>query len=116
MVLDNAIEAGRRLRGTVVESRPFSRFRGHYRFEARFRDPYSGNERGSEENAVGLLRRNPLAPVPSVGSMAELNAMLADGCARLRASSSCRVGSPTAEAPREDLAGMLALPGVPPTP
>ena len=113
MVLDNATEAGRRLRGTVVESRLFSQFRGHYRFEARFRDPYSGNEKGSVENAVGFLRRNLLVPVPSVGSMAELNAMLADGCARLRASSSRRDGRPTAEALREDLAGMLALPGVP---
>lgn len=97
MVLDNATEAGRRLRGTVVESRLFSQFRGHYRFEARFCNPYSGNEKGSVENAVGFLRRNLLVPVPSVRSMAELNAMLADGCARLRASSSCRDGRPTAE-------------------
>ena len=36
-----------------------------------------------------------------------LNAMLADGCARLRASSSCRDGRPTAEALREDLAGKM---------
>ena len=112
MVLDNATEAGRRLRGTVVESRLFSQFRGHYRFEARFCNPYSGNEKGSVENAVGFLRRNLLVPVPSVGSMAELNAMLADGCARLRGSSSCRDGRPAAEALQEDLAGMLALPGV----
>ena len=112
MVLDNATEAGRRLRGTVVESRLFSQFRGHYRFEARFCNPYSGNEKGSVENAVGFLRRNLLVPVPSVGSMAELNAMLADGCARLRGSSSCRDGRPAAEALQEGLAGTLALPGV----
>lgn len=112
VVLGNATEAGRRLRGTVVESRLFSQFRGHYRFEARFCNLYSGNEKGSVENAVGFLRRNLLVPVPAVGSTAELNAALADGCARLRASSSCRDGRPTAEALREDLAGMLALPGV----
>lgn len=62
MVLENATEAGRRPRGTVVESRLSSQFRGHYRFEARFRDPYSGNEKGSAENAVGFLRRNLLVP------------------------------------------------------
>lgn len=113
MILDNTTEAGGRLHGTVVESMLFSQFRGgHCRFEARFRDPYSGNEKGSMENAAGFLRRNLLIPVPAVGSMADLNAMLADGCARPRASSSCRDGLPTAEAPREDLAGMLAPPGV----
>lgn len=62
MVLDNATEAGRRPRGTIVQSRLSSQFRGHYRLEARFRDPYSGNEKGPVENAVGFLRRNLLAP------------------------------------------------------
>ena len=113
LVLDNAAEAGRRVRGEVAESSLFSVFRAHYRCSSRCCNPYSGNEKGSVENAVGFLRRNLLVPVPSVGSMAELNSMLADGCARLRASSSCRDGRPTAEALREDLAGMLALPGVP---
>lgn len=57
MVLGKAIEAGRRLGGIVVEPRLFSQFKGHYRFEARFRDPHSGNEKGSVESAVGFLRR-----------------------------------------------------------
>ena len=112
MVLDNATEAGRRLHGVVVESKLFSQFRGHYRFEARFCNPYAGNEKGSVENAVGFLRRNLLVPVPSVGSLEELNGLLAKGCERLRAASECRDGRPVAEALREDLAGMLALPGV----
>lgn len=90
MVLDNAAEAGGRMRGTVVESRLFSQFRGHYRIETRLRDQYLHNKKGSMENAVGILRRNLLAPVPSLGSMAEPNAMLADGRARLCASSSRR--------------------------
>lgn len=58
MVLDNATEAGRMVRGEVTESRLFSQFRAHYRFESRYCNPYSGNEKGSVENAVGFLRRN----------------------------------------------------------
>ena len=112
MVLDNATEAGRMVRGTVTESRLFSQFRGHYRFESRHRDPYSGNEKGSVENAVGFLRRNLLVPVPSFGTMAEPSRRLAEGCARLNAAARCRDGRPHGEAYREDLASMRALPGV----
>lgn len=36
MVLDNATEAGRMVRGEVTESRLFSQFRAHYRFESRY--------------------------------------------------------------------------------
>ena len=72
VVLDNATEAGRMVRGEVTESALFSQFKGHYRFESRYCDPYSGNEKGSVENAVGFLRRNLLVPVPSFGSMAEV--------------------------------------------
>ena len=59
--------------------RLFSQFRAHYRFESRYRDPYSGNERGSVENAMGFLRRNLLVPVPAFGTLPELNAFLAEG-------------------------------------
>ena len=109
---DDATEAGRPVRGEVTEPGPFSRLRGHHRFESRCRDPRSGNERGSAGNAVGLPRRDPLAPVPSVASVAEPSAPLAEGCARPSASASCRDGRPSAEAPREGLAAMRALPGV----
>ena len=111
LVLDNATEAGRMVRGEVTESELFSLFRGHYRVESRYCNPYSGNEKGSVENAVGYLRRNLLVPVPRVGSLAELNALLAEGCARLNAAAGCRDGRPSAEALREDLAEMRALPG-----
>lgn len=111
-VLDNATEAGRMARREVAESRLFSQFRGHYRFESRYCNPYSGNEKGSVENAVGFLRRNLLVPVPSFGSMAELNRHLAEGCAGINAAARCRDGRPAAEALREDLAAMRALPGV----
>ena len=113
MVLDNATEAGRMVRGEVTESRLFSQFRAHYRFEARYCNPYSGNEKGSVENAVGFLRRNLLVPVRSFGSMEELNRHLAAGCAGLNAASRARDGRPTPEALAAALAEMRALPGVP---
>ena len=113
LVLDNATEAGRMAFGKVTESRLFSQFRAHYRCESRYCNPYSGNEKGSVENAVGFLRRNLLVPVPEAGSLEELNRMLRDGCDRLNAQSANRDGRPTAQAFQEDLAGMLELPGVP---
>lgn len=113
IVLDNATEAGRMVRGEVTESALFSRFRAHYRCESRYCNPYSGNEKGSVENAVGFLRRNLLVPAPSAASLAELNAMLRLGCERINASSRCRDGRAVAEALAEDLAAMMALPGVP---
>lgn len=112
MVLDNATEAGRMVRGEVTESRLFSQFRAHYRFESRYCNPYSGNEKGSVENAVGFLRRNLLVPVPAFGTLPELNAFHAEGCAGVNAAARCRDGRPHGEAYREDLAAMRALPGV----
>ena len=113
LVLDNATEAGRRVRGEVTESHLFSLFRAHYRMGSRYCNPYSGNEKGSVENAVGFIRRNLLVPVPRVGSLAELNALLRAGCDRLNASSRARDGRLTAEALPEDLAAMLSLPSAP---
>jgi transposase len=113
LVLDNATEAGRMVRGKVTESELFSRFRAHYRCASRYCNPYSGNEKGSVENAVGFLRRNLLVPEPSASSLGELNALLAAGCERINAASRCRDGRPTPEALAEDLSAMLALPGVP---
>ena len=113
LVLDNATEAGRRVRGEVTESHLFSLFRAHYRMGSRYCNPYSGNEKGSVENAVGFIRRNLLVPVPRVGSLAELNALLREGCDRLNAASRARDGRPTPEALAEDLAAMLALPSAP---
>ena len=113
MVLDNATEADRMVCGEVTESRLFSQFRAHYRFEARYCNPYSGNEKGPVENAVGFLRRNLLVPVPSFGSMEELNRYLAAGCAGLNAASRARDGRPAPEALADDLVEMRALPGVP---
>lgn len=113
LVPGNATEAGRMSRGEVTESHLFSLFRAHYRCASRYCNPYSGNEKGSVENAVGFIRRNLLVPVPSVGALEELNGMLEAGCARLNAASFCRDGRPVAEAPAEDLAAMAALPADP---
>ena len=113
LVLDNATEAGRMAFGKVTESRLFSQLRAHYRCESRYCNPYSGNEKGSVENAVGFLRRNLLVPVPVADSLDELNARLASGCGRINAGARNREGRRTAEALPEDLAGMLALPGTP---
>lgn len=113
LVLDNATEAGRTRAGVVTESELFARFRAHYRCSSRYCNPYSGNEKGSVENAVGFLRRNLLVPEPRVSSLDEPDAALEAGCDRMRAASRARDGRPVAEALAEDLAAMLALPGVP---
>ena len=47
VVPGDATEAGRMLFGKAAESRLFLQPRAHYRFESRFRDPHSGNEKGS---------------------------------------------------------------------
>ena len=112
LVLDNATEAGGMSRGKVAESRLFSLFRAHYRCASRYCNPYSGNEKGSVENAVGFIRRNLLVPVPSVGSLGELNGLLAAGCKRLNEDSRCRGGRPVAEALAEDLAEMAVFDNV----
>ena len=56
IVMDNATGAGRRnAKGEVALTGVFSAFVAHYRLEVRFCNPYSGNEKGSVENAVGVF-------------------------------------------------------------
>ena len=83
LVLDNATEAGRRMRGVVRESALFSRFRAHYGCRSTYCNPYSGNEKGSVENAVGFPGRNPVSPPPAAPSLALLTSSLLSGCDRL---------------------------------
>lgn len=64
LVFDNATGIGRRTRDKIIESRLFSQFKQHYRTQARYCNPYSGNEKGNVENAVGFLRRNLMVPEP----------------------------------------------------
>ena len=65
-----------------VESDRFVALRSHYLFESFFTTPgiKGAHEKGGVEGEVGRLRRNHLVPVPAVGSFAQLNALLADGC------------------------------------
>lgn len=42
----------------------FIRFSAHYRFDAVFCNPYSGNEKGNVENKCGYSRRNWCVPIP----------------------------------------------------
>ena len=64
-------------------------------------------------SAVGFLRRDLLAPVPEAASPDGPSEVLHEGCERIDGRSEGREGKPTREAFAEDLAGMLALPGVP---
>lgn len=45
----------------------------HYRFQADFCNPASGNEKSNEENKVGYNRRNAFVPVPKITSFADFN-------------------------------------------
>jgi len=58
----------------------FLRFKLHYRFEADFCNPDSGNEKGNVENKVGYDRRNLLVPVPVIEDFATFNQELLLRC------------------------------------
>ena len=58
----------------------FSRFMLHYRFQADFCNPASGNEKGNVENKVGYIRRNALVPIPKIISFDEFNRQLFEWC------------------------------------
>ncbi|MGI8714395.1 MAG: IS21 family transposase [Solirubrobacteraceae bacterium] len=63
-----------------VETDRFVAMRSHYLFESLFTTPgiQGAHEKGGVEGEVGRLRRNHLVPVPSIGSIAQLNRLLAD--------------------------------------
>ncbi|MDQ3678895.1 MAG: IS21 family transposase [Actinomycetota bacterium] len=65
-----------------IESDRFVALRSHYLFESLFTTPgiTGAHEKGGVEGEVGRLRRNHLVPVPAVGSIAELNALLLAAC------------------------------------
>lgn len=58
----------------------FTRFMLHYRFQADFCNPASGNEKGNVENKVGYIRRNALVSIPTIISFDEFNKYLFDWC------------------------------------
>ena len=67
-----------------VETDRFVALRSHYLYESTFTltGREGAHEKGGVESEVGRFRRSHLVPVPKVGSLAELNAMLADACGR----------------------------------
>lgn len=58
----------------------FQRFMMHYRFQAEFCNPASGNEKGNVENKVGYSRRNAFVPMPVITSFDEFNEQLWEWC------------------------------------
>ena len=58
----------------------FMRFMLHYRFQADFCNPASGNEKGNVENKVGYIRRNALVPIPTITDFDDFNEYLFRWC------------------------------------
>lgn len=64
-----------------VESERFIALRSHYGFDSFFCIPgkAGAHEKGGVEGEIGRFRRRHLVPVPRVGSLAELNELIAAG-------------------------------------
>lgn len=60
----------------------FIAFRSHWRFQASFRTPGEGHEKGGVEGEGGYFRRNHLVPVPKAKDLEEINSILRAGCQR----------------------------------
>jgi transposase len=65
-----------------VETDRFIAMRSHYLFDSIFTTPgiEGAHEKGGVEGEVGRFRRNHLVPVPSFGSIAQLNEFMVDAC------------------------------------
>lgn len=61
-----------------VEADRWTAFRSHYGIEAFYCQPgiQGAHEKGGVEGQIGWFRRNHLVPIPEVGSLDELNAMV----------------------------------------
>lgn len=113
VVFDNATGVGHRNSdGTAARIRLFSLFCARYGFEPRFRDPYSGHEKGSVENAVGFAGRNLMVPMPSAESFRAPARVWLDACERVSGSDRYRHGVPVRELFEAEKDHMLPLPGV----
>lgn len=110
LIFDNATGIGRRRGEQVTESALFAAFKLHHRCTARYCNPYSGNEKGNVENAVGFLRRNLMVPEPEAASLAGLNRMLLARCDRLSEADHWRKHQPVRVLFARDAAAGLALP------
>lgn len=113
LVFDNATGVGhRRSDGQVTSTHVFDAFRAHYRCGVELGNPYSGNEKGSVENAVGFIRRNLMVPIPHVRTLAGLSDALLARCDDLAAATHYRKGQSINTLFETDRATMLGLPGI----
>ena len=115
LVMDNATGAGRRDRnGDVTLTRVFAAFVSHHRMEVRFCNPYSGNEKGNVENAVGYLRRNLMVPKPHAESFEQLSRLLLERCEALARDRACPAEPAVSVAERfaRDKDALMALPSM----
>lgn len=111
LVLDNATGAGHRVAwNKVTVVRVFAMFCDHYRLETRFCNPYSGNEKGSVENAVGFLRRNLMVPKPNAESHRQPARHPLSRCDAIADVDHYRSGRPIRELFDEDRGEMQPLP------
>ena len=113
LVPGNATGAGHRVawnKAAVV--RVFAMFCDHYRPGTRFRDPYSGNEKGSVENAVGFLRRNLMVPKPNAESHRQPARHLLSRCDAIAETDHYRSGRPIRELFDEERDELQPLPRV----
>lgn len=91
----------------------FTRFMLHYRFQAEFCNPASGNEKGNVENKVGYSRRNAFVPIPEITSFEEFNEKLFAWCEEDGERNHYIHGIKINELWKEDKAALLALPQYP---
>ncbi|MGP6174279.1 IS21 family transposase [Corynebacterium sp. A21] len=112
LIFDNATGVGRRTGAKIIESKLFSGFKLHYRTSTRYCNPYSGNEKGNVENAVGFLRRNLMVPEPVATTLTGLNTTFLTQCQDLALKPHWRKQQPIIELFSEDIAACLDLPGV----
>ena len=111
LVIDNASGAGHRdARGNVTLSRVFEAFISHYRPDVRFCNPYSGNEKGSVENAVGFLRRNLMVPPMGAETHEQLARLMLARCDELGKSIHYRTLDPIDMLFADDVKALRPLP------
>ena len=102
------------LKGTErVLTDGFTRFMLHYRFQAEFCNPASGNEKGNVENKVGYSRRNAFVPVPTITSFEAFNEKLWDWCEKDANRKHYKRLVPIQELWEEEAPALLKLPEYP---
>lgn len=88
----------------------FERFKLHYRFQADFCNPASGNEKGNVENKVGYIRRNFFVPMPVISNFNAYNEQLWQRCEEDGERLHYKTGRTINDMWQEDKAKLLSLP------